>query len=235
MANYELGLTAGEIDIALQKAHSPTTSITNTASSDPSLVTSGAVKAAIDNISVGSTLTVDSFATAALETASDGLTNTDDAIPTSAAVLSEITASPGHSRLSVNGNSSEGVYSRTSSGYISFGNSSFSIGQIVTLSSNGNTMSFPKGTYLVEANIGIDNVTYGTSWRYQLRHNGNTRMQSATVVSTYNNPHSQSFLCKIFVSSTSTQHVQLYAEELVNGGSLRTAATTYITVTRLYG
>ena len=86
MANYELGLTASEIDIALQKAHSPTTSITNSATSDPSLVTSGAVKSAIDNISVGSTLTVDSFATAALETSTDTLTDTDTAIPTSAAV-----------------------------------------------------------------------------------------------------------------------------------------------------
>ena len=86
MANYELALTASEIDVALQKAHSPTTSITNSATSDPSLVTSGAVKAAIDNISVGSTLTVNSFATAALETSTDTLTDTDTAIPTSAAV-----------------------------------------------------------------------------------------------------------------------------------------------------
>ena len=86
MANYELALTASEIDVALQKAHSPTTSITNSATSDPSLVTSGAVKSAINNISVGSTLTVNSFAAAALETSIDTLTDTDTAIPTSAAV-----------------------------------------------------------------------------------------------------------------------------------------------------
>jgi len=86
MANYELALTASEIDVALQKAHSPTTSITNSATSDPSLVTSGAVKSAIENISVGSTLTVNSFAAAALETSTDTLTDTDTAIPTSAAV-----------------------------------------------------------------------------------------------------------------------------------------------------
>ena len=235
MANYELGLTASEIEIALQKAHSPTTSITNTATSDPSLVTSGAVKSAIDNISVGSTLTVDSFAATALETASDGLTNTDTAIPTSAAVLSEITASPGHSRLSVSGNSNTDYYTRTSSGYIPFSNVPFSIGQIVTLSSNGNTMSFPKGTYLVEANIDVPSVSYNRPWRYQLRHNGNTRMQSANLVGTYSNPRADDFVCKIFVSSTSTQYIQLYAEQLVSGGSLRTGEPSYITVTRLYG
>ena len=93
MANYELALTAGEIDIALQKAHSPTTSITNTAASDPSLVTSGAVKAAIDNISGGNTLTVDSFATTALETSTDTLTDTDTAIPTSKAVVDYVASS----------------------------------------------------------------------------------------------------------------------------------------------
>ena len=75
MANYELGLTASEIDIALQKAHSPTTSITNSTTSDPSLVTSGAVKAALDNQVV---VTEDSSA---------GITDTDAAVPTSAAVL----------------------------------------------------------------------------------------------------------------------------------------------------
>tara|TARA_B110001452_G_scaffold77182_1_gene62782 strand:+ start:691 stop:1407 length:717 start_codon:yes stop_codon:yes gene_type:complete len=86
MANYVLQNTASEIDNALSKVSSPTTSLTNIATSDTSLVTSGAVKAAIDNISVGSTLTVDSFATAALETSTDTLTDTDTAIPTSAAV-----------------------------------------------------------------------------------------------------------------------------------------------------
>ena len=227
MANYILQNTADEIDTALNKVSNLKTSLTNVPVTDPSLVTSGAVKSYVDGLVTPA------------QTSATGLTDSDSFVPTSAAVKdyvegTALNASPGHSRLSVNGNSSEGVYSRTSSGYISFGNVSFSIGQIVTLSSNGNTMSFPKGTYLVEANIGIDSVTYGTSWRYQLRHNGNTRMQSATVVSTYNNPHSQSFLCKIFVSSTSTQHVQLYAEELVGGGTLRTGASTYITVTRLY-
>ena len=86
MANYILQNTADEIDTALSKVSSPTTSLTNTATSDPSLVTSGAVRAAIDNISVGNTLTVDSFLPAALETSGDTLTDTDDAIPTSAAV-----------------------------------------------------------------------------------------------------------------------------------------------------
>ena len=75
MANYELGLTASEIEIALQKAHSPTTSITNSTTSDPSLVTSGAVKAALDSQVV---VTEDSSA---------GITDTDAAVPTSAAVL----------------------------------------------------------------------------------------------------------------------------------------------------
>ena len=45
MSNYELALTAGEIDIALQKAHNPDTSPQTT----DNLVTSGGVKTYVDN------------------------------------------------------------------------------------------------------------------------------------------------------------------------------------------
>jgi len=87
MANYPLALTASEIDAALTKAHAPDTTLTGTLGSDPSLVTAGAVKSAIDGIASSNILTTDSFAPAALETSTDELTDTDDAIPTSAAVL----------------------------------------------------------------------------------------------------------------------------------------------------
>tara|TARA_R110001606_G_scaffold266293_1_gene415268 strand:- start:81 stop:767 length:687 start_codon:yes stop_codon:yes gene_type:complete len=227
MANYILQNTADEIDTALNKVSNLKTSLTNVPVTDPSLVTSGAVKSYVDGLVTPA------------QTSATGLTDSDSFVPTSAAVKdyvegTALNASPGHSRLSVNGNSNDGYYSRTSSGYIPFGNIPFSVGQIVSLSSNGNTMSFPKGTYLVEANIDVNAVSYNKPWRYQLRHDGNTRMQSADINSTYSNPSGDDFNCKIFVSSTSTQHVQLYAEELVGGGTLRTGASTYITVTRLY-
>ena len=88
MADYPLSLTASEIDVALQKAHSPDTDLTETAINDPSLITSGAVKNYVDTkVSEGASITVDSFAGSSLETSSDGLTETNDAVPTSAAVV----------------------------------------------------------------------------------------------------------------------------------------------------
>lgn len=52
MSNYELALTAGEIDIALQKAHNPDTSPQAT----DNLVTSGGVKTYVDNALVSGSL-----------------------------------------------------------------------------------------------------------------------------------------------------------------------------------
>ena len=74
MADFELSLTASEIDAALTKAHTPDTSLTGALSSDPSLVTAGAIKTYVDN------------AATPTENASAGITDTDNAVPTSAAV-----------------------------------------------------------------------------------------------------------------------------------------------------
>tara|TARA_R110002153_G_scaffold199669_1_gene353007 strand:+ start:64 stop:780 length:717 start_codon:yes stop_codon:yes gene_type:complete len=156
MANYEIGLTASEIEVALQKAHSPTTSITNIATSDPSLVTSGAVKSAIDNISVGSTLTVDSFATTALETSTDGLTNTDTAIPTSAAVSSAITA--GRTKIATMTGNSPNSYSgsgyRQGSYYL--GNSEAVMGLSSTY--NGDNLVTVSGGVITPTSAGVYQV-----------------------------------------------------------------------------
>ena len=108
MANYELGLTASEIDIALQKAHSPTTSITNSTTSDPSLVTSGAVKAALNNQAV---VTEDSSA---------GITDTDAAVPTSAAVLdaNQFSLKSGYTTLHSSFNNTTRSGNASSSGFL---------------------------------------------------------------------------------------------------------------------
>jgi hypothetical protein len=74
MSDYELSLTASEIDAALGKAHNPDTTLTGTLNSDPSLATAGAIKTYVDNSATPT------------ETLSDGITNTDNAVPTSAAV-----------------------------------------------------------------------------------------------------------------------------------------------------
>lgn len=88
MADYPLSLTASEIDVALQKAHNPDNDLTETAISDPSLITSGAVKNYVDTkVSEGASITVDSFTGSSLETSSEGLTETNTAVPTSAAVV----------------------------------------------------------------------------------------------------------------------------------------------------
>ena len=52
MSNYELALTAGEIDIALQKAHNPDTS----PQANDNLVTSGGVKTYVDDALVSGSL-----------------------------------------------------------------------------------------------------------------------------------------------------------------------------------
>ena len=82
---YTLSNTAANIDSALTRVVSADTSPTN---ASQNMVTSGGVKAAIDAIGSGSTaiITVDSFTNAALEDSDDGLTATDDAVPTSKAV-----------------------------------------------------------------------------------------------------------------------------------------------------
>ena len=83
MANYEINLTATQIEAALNKAHAPSTVVDTT----QNLVESGAIKTYVDNqVSAGASITTESFAGSALEDSEDGLTTTDTAIPTSAAV-----------------------------------------------------------------------------------------------------------------------------------------------------
>ena len=72
MGNYTLSNSAAVIDSAITRVASADT--TPTANSQ-SMVTSGGVKAALDNITI------------AKETSISGITDTDSAIPTSAAVL----------------------------------------------------------------------------------------------------------------------------------------------------
>lgn len=83
MANYEINLTATQIEAALNKAHAPATTVDTT----QNLVESGAIKTYVDTkVSAGASITTESFAGSALEDSTDGITATDTAIPTSKAV-----------------------------------------------------------------------------------------------------------------------------------------------------
>ena len=84
MANFVITQTASEIQEILNKAESPDTTPT---SNSQNLVESGGVKTYVDSqVSAGASITTASFAPSALEDSTDGLTATDDAVPTSAAV-----------------------------------------------------------------------------------------------------------------------------------------------------
>jgi hypothetical protein len=83
MPEYTLSNSAAIIDSSITRvASADTTPIANS----QSMVTSGGVKAALDNLATGNTLTVDSFDASALDDSTDGLSDTDTAIPTCAAV-----------------------------------------------------------------------------------------------------------------------------------------------------
>ncbi len=82
---YTLSNTAALIDAALTRVVSADTSPT---AASQNMVTSGGVKAAIDDIGSGSSaiVTTASFTDTALEDSTESLTATDTAIPTSKAV-----------------------------------------------------------------------------------------------------------------------------------------------------
>ena len=86
MSSFTLTNIATDIDSAITRVVGADTSPTN---ASQNMVTSGGVKAAIDAIGSGSSaiITVDSFTDASLEDSSEGLTDTDTAVPTSAAVV----------------------------------------------------------------------------------------------------------------------------------------------------
>ena len=84
MANFVINQTADEIQGLLNKVESPDTVPTP---NSQNLVESGGVKTYVDSqVSAGASITTASFAPSALEDSTDGLTATDDAVPTSAAV-----------------------------------------------------------------------------------------------------------------------------------------------------
>jgi hypothetical protein len=84
MANFVINQTASEIQQILNKAETPDTTPTP---NSQNLVESGGVKTYVDTqVSAGASITTNSFAPSALEDSSDGLSDTDTAIPTCAAV-----------------------------------------------------------------------------------------------------------------------------------------------------
>tara|TARA_R100001198_G_scaffold26783_2_gene14003 strand:+ start:2113 stop:2799 length:687 start_codon:yes stop_codon:yes gene_type:complete len=90
MANFIINQTASEIQQILNKADSPDTIPTP---NSQNLVESGGVKTYVDSqVSAGASITTNSFAPSALEDSNDGLTATDTAVPTSAAVFNAIDA-----------------------------------------------------------------------------------------------------------------------------------------------
>lgn len=91
MANFIITQTASKIQQILNKAETPDTQPTP---NSQNLVESGGVKTYVDTqVSAGASITTNSFAPSALEDSTDGLTATDTAVPTSAAVFNAIDAS----------------------------------------------------------------------------------------------------------------------------------------------
>lgn len=84
MANFVINQTASEIQQILNKADTPDTQPTP---NSQNLVESGGVKTYVDTqVSQGASITTNSFAPSALEDSTDGISATDDAIPTSGLV-----------------------------------------------------------------------------------------------------------------------------------------------------
>jgi hypothetical protein len=141
MANYELNLTATQIEAALNKAHSPSSSVDNT----QNLVESGAIKTYVDTqVSAGASITTASFAGSALEDSTDGLTATDTAVPTSAAVKNYVDTSVGSASTVI-----VASFSGSTSGYA--GQSGLLPAATVVsgnATSNGTTIAIPSGTYV---------------------------------------------------------------------------------------
>lgn len=160
MSNFILDNTAEEINEAIHKVTNPDTTLTGTAINDPSLVTAGAVKSYVDTrVSEGGSITINSFAGSSLETSSDGLTLTDDAVPTSAAVVDYVAR---QETLTI----WYGTQSKNNAYFVPAGvNSNFDV-----TSSNGQ-FNLPSGTYLYDFK---GSTSAGTIYRVMLSFNGST-------------------------------------------------------------
>jgi len=84
MSSFTLQNTANDIDSAISRV---TSADIEPKPNSQNMVTSGGVKAALDNLATGGSLTVDSFDPSSIEDSNDGLTLSDSVIPTSKAVL----------------------------------------------------------------------------------------------------------------------------------------------------
>jgi len=98
MANFVINQTASKIQQILNKAESPDTTPTP---NSQNLVESGGVKTYVDTqVAAGASITTASFAPSALEDSTEGITATDTAVPTSAAVKIYIDSARGVVTLS---------------------------------------------------------------------------------------------------------------------------------------
>ena len=229
MSSFTLNNTAADIDSAITRVVSADD--TPTANSD-NMVTSAGVKGAIAELASSSTLTVNSFTPAALETSTDGLTATDTAVPTSRAVKdyvdSGVTAVAGFNRWEL---SSASVYWNSYYANLS-ADSDYNYVQGNVGSVNGSTITLPAGVYLV--NFSITGGTQGANggrYRGEIHHNNITKIA-------YDYPYTGgltstgTFKGQIFVSSKASQTVRAYFRETGNG-SFGIASDSYIEVTRL--
>lgn len=229
MANYEINLTATQIEAALNKAHAPATAVDTT----QNLVESGAIKSYVDTqVSAGAAITTASFAGSALEDSTDGLTATDTAVPTSRAVKDYVdsgaTTVAGFGRWVVTSPTTNWVsyYANLSA------DSSYNYVQGGVGSVSGTTITLPAGVYLVNFSIsGSTQGGNGGTFRGEIHHNNITKIS-------YNYPYINSqnnfgsFKGQIFVSSTASQTIRAYFRETGNG-SFGIASASYIEVTRL--
>tara|TARA_B110000858_G_scaffold188186_1_gene233397 strand:- start:928 stop:1620 length:693 start_codon:yes stop_codon:yes gene_type:complete len=230
MAEYTLSNAAGVIDSAITRVASADTTPTN---NSQAMVTSGGVKAALDNLATGSTLTVDSFASTALETSGDTLTATDTAVPTSAAVKNYVdnsvsTTTIGCGSFIIDGNLNDDSYSASSSTYVPLKlDNVFSTGQVGSVSST--TITLPAGTYFVQPSFVLSTNTTGT-WDLSVRHNNSDVLKSRVSSNGY---EAYDLVGGVFVSSTGLQTIRIYAYE-ASGGNLRLFGTSNMVISRLF-
>ena len=157
MANFVINQTASEIQQILNKADTPDTQPTP---NSQNLVESGGVKTYVDTqVSAGASITTESFAGSALEDSTDGLTATDTAVPTSAAVVDYVAR---QETLTI----WYGTQSKNNDYFVPVGiNSNFDV-----TSSNGQ-FNVPSGTYLYDFR---GSTSAGTTYRVMLSLNGST-------------------------------------------------------------
>jgi hypothetical protein len=184
MANFVINQTASEIQQILNKAESPDTTPT---SNSQNLVESGGVKTYVDSqVSAGASITTASFAPSALEDSTDGLTATDDAVPTSKAVRNYVDSGVPDSATVITTNARTG---NPSSGNLFYRNLTETTdpNSIISINSSNEIQFASTGTYFIKAGISFSDND-GSGGDYYVVSLVSTNSSSPTTISSGGQP-----------------------------------------------